>query len=579
MPKTFIGDVANFPAGLRPLIERHHWVTWRWVQKNGKWTKPPYRADDPTRLARTDDPQSWSSFSAAVRAVTGGHADGIGFVLTNSDIAAVDLDHCRDAETGDIDEWAADIISRTPGAYVEITASGCGLRIIGRGAGVELHRKFEIEDAQNSAAVELYRRATRYITVSGLEVGTCDEFPDIDNLLDSLLAEHTRSHAGGERTIRDIIKSGSPIGQRSQDFNRVVWSLAGIGYDVDKIEQRLVQYPEGIATKYAGRLREEIERCYAKWESTTGSGGTAASWDEPDWSLLDDRRGSLPEFPLGVLSDQCQEWLARAAHGAGVTPGHVAVPLLATVASLIGTARRVRPSRSWSEPLTLWTAIVGFSGSGKTPGIGVTKRALSLIESTRKSRIAELQRRHETKSQTAKAAAKAWKNAVEEAVENNRPPPEMPAAAVDPGPFVAPRLYVSEATIERHAVLLQARPRGMLLMSDELASLFLNMGRYSNGSDKEFWLEAWNGHHYVVERMGRPPVAIDHLLIGMTGGFQPDKLVRSFKGDSDGMHARVLFAWPEEPAFHSLTDDVTEVEPELLNALCRIVRSSRRRGG
>jgi len=49
------------------------------------------------------------------------------------------------------------------------------------------------------------------------------------------------------------------------------------------------------------------------------------------------------------------------------------------------------------------------------------------------------------------------------------------------------------------------------------------------------------------------------------------KLARSFKGDSDGMHARVLFAWPEEPAFHSLTDDVTEVEPELLNALCRIV--------
>ena len=142
---------------------------------------------------------------------------------------------------------------------------------------------------------------------------------------------------------------------------------------------------------------------------------------------------------------------------------------------------------------------------------------------------------------------------------------------MDPGLFVTPRLYVSEATIERHAVLLQARPRGMLLMSDELASLFLNMGRYSNGSDKEFWLEAWNGHHYVVERMGRPPVMIDHLLIGMTGGFQPDKLARSFEGDSDGMHARVLFAWPEEPAFHSLTDDVTEIEPELLNALCRIV--------
>ena len=561
----------TFQPALRPLIEQPHWVAWRWVRKNGKWTKPPYRADDPARLARTDDPQTWSCFSSAVKAVTGGHADGIGFALTNSGIAAVDLDHCRDAETGAIDGWAADLISRVPGAYTEVTASGCGLRIIGRGAGAELHRKFEIKDAQDGAAVELYRRATRYITVSGLEIGTCDELPDIDNLLDSLVAEHARSHAGGERTIRDIIKNGSPVGQRSQDFNRVIWSLAGMGHSIDQIEERLVQYPNGIAAKYAGRLREEIERCYAKWESANDTGSTDATWDDPDWSLLDDRRGALPEFPAGVLSDKWEEWLARAAHGAGVTHGHVAVPLLATVASLIGTARRIRPSRSWSEPFTLWTAIVGFSGSGKTPGISVTKRALSLIESTRKNQIAELQRRHDTKSQTAKAAAKAWKDEVEEAVKANQPPPEMPVAAMDPGLFVTPRLYVSEATIERHAVLLQARPRGMLLMSDELASLFLNMGRYSNGSDKEFWLEAWNGHHYVVERMGRPPVTIDHLLIGMTGGFQPDKLARSFAGDSDGMHARVLFAWPEEPAFHSLTDDVTEIEPELLNALCRIV--------
>jgi hypothetical protein len=576
MPKTFIGDVANFPAVLLPLIEQPHWVAWRWVRRNGTWTKPPYRADDPARLANTDDPQTWSCFHDAVRAVAGGKADGIGFALRGSDIAAIDLDHCRNAETGVIDDWAADLISRAPGAYKEITASGCGLRIIGRGAGDELHRKFGIGDAQEDAAVELYRKATRYITVSGLQIGTCDGLPDIDNLLDRLVAEHSEKPRqsygsnGSERSIRDIIRSGSPAGRRSQDFNRVVWSLAGMGHTVDAIEERLAKYPDGIATKYGGRLREEIERCYTKWEATNDT-GSGASWDDPDWSLLDDRRGTLPEFPAGVLTAKWEEWLARAAHGAGVTRGHVAVPLLAAAASLIGTARRIRPSRSWSEPLTLWTSIVGFSGTGKTPGISVTKRALSLIESTRKDHVSELQRRHDTKSQTAKAAAKQWKDAVEEAVMANQRPPEMPVAAMDPGLFVTPRLYVSEATIERHAVLLQARPRGMLLMSDELASLFLNMGRYSGGSDKEFWLEAWNGHHYVVERMGRPPVQIDHLLIGMTGGFQPDKLARSFKGDSDGMHARVLFAWPDEPAFHGLTEEVTEIEPELMNALCRIV--------
>jgi len=42
-----------------------------------------------------------------------------------------------------------------------VTASGRGLRIIGRGAGAKLHRRFEIEGAQDGAAVELYRKATR----------------------------------------------------------------------------------------------------------------------------------------------------------------------------------------------------------------------------------------------------------------------------------------------------------------------------------------------------------------------------------------------------------------------------------
>jgi Protein of unknown function (DUF3987) len=149
--------------------------------------------------------------------------------------------------------------------------------------------------------------------------------------------------------------------------------------------------------------------------------------------------------------------------------------------------------------------------------------------------------------------------------------PSMPAAAADPGPFVPPRLYVSNVTVERLAVLLQARPQGMLLLSDELSGLFLNMSRYSGGQDNEVYLEAWNGGAYTVERMGRPPITVDYLLVGLVGGLQPDKLARSFKGDLDGMYARVLFAWPGDAPHRPLTNEVAEVEPEIVNALSRII--------
>jgi hypothetical protein len=43
--------------------------------------------------------------------------------------------------------------------------------------------------------------------------------------------------------------------------------------------------------------------------------------------------------------------------------------LLGIASSLIGTGRRVMASRSWAQPMTTWTAVVGFSGTSKTPGI------------------------------------------------------------------------------------------------------------------------------------------------------------------------------------------------------------------
>src|SRR5262249_55328442 len=75
-----------------------------------------------------------------------------------------------------------------------------------------------------------------------------------------------------------------------------------------------------------------------------------------------------------------------------------------------------------------------------------------------------------------RAASKRWKEDVAQAVANGAIPPPMPPEAEDPGPYVEPRLFVSDATIEKLAVLICARPRGALLIADELAGLFANMG-------------------------------------------------------------------------------------------------------
>jgi hypothetical protein len=77
----------------------------------------------------------------------------------------------------------------------------------------------------------------------------------------------------------------------------------------------------------------------------------------------------------------------------------------------------------------------------------------------------------------------------------------------------------------------------------------------------------------VVERVdGKRSLTVPNLLVGVIGGFQPDKLASAFAGDEDGMYARFLYVWPTPPCYSRLIDDVSEVEPEFQALLTKLIR-------
>src|SRR5262249_32099420 len=159
----------------------------------------------------------WSSHAEAAHVVQQRLAHGIGFALTGTEIAAIDLDHCRDSETGAINAWAQAIIDRASDTYVEVTVSGSGLRVIGTATGKVTHPRDKVP-GHNGAGIELYRRAVRYITVSGLQLGNSDTLSNIDALIDSLALEHGDAKLAdiatqadfefGKRGINDLIRNG-----------------------------------------------------------------------------------------------------------------------------------------------------------------------------------------------------------------------------------------------------------------------------------------------------------------------------------------------------------------------------------
>jgi hypothetical protein len=351
-PPTFIADVARLPRALQFLTLLDRWVVWRWVRKSdGKWTKPPFKCRAYRCHARVDDPSTWGSYADAFATVKAGHADGIGIMLKDSELAVADLDHIRDAQTGALTAWAQELCAEADdlGLYREVTASGCGLRFIGLmpGGGSELHRKFTVDPASR-AGLELFRNCNRFITVSGLQEGDCESMGEIGDYLDALAERFDGRRAGtapGSDTTapppgtslvlldlntagpqprdpdyyRDLIENGAPKGGRGAKFQGVIWHLASQGWSIDEIAEELARHPGGIGEKYGRRLRTEVTRSFNKWQRQRQAGVGAAPAAPPGagaapvsavslWPQIRIKPGELPR----VVSEAEKALLALA---------------------------------------------------------------------------------------------------------------------------------------------------------------------------------------------------------------------------------------------------------------------------
>jgi putative DNA primase/helicase len=137
------------------LRQRRQWVVWKLEERDGKPTKVPYIAGGSGKASSTDS-LTWRSFEEAVQALKTGRYNGIGFVFSSGDpFAGVDLDDCRDPETGELEEWAAKIVEAF-GSYAEVSQSGTGVHIIVMGKAPNKKR----------GKVEAYS-SERYFTMTG----------------------------------------------------------------------------------------------------------------------------------------------------------------------------------------------------------------------------------------------------------------------------------------------------------------------------------------------------------------------------------------------------------------------------
>ncbi len=125
------------PDALLPLAEYPQFILWKTINRNGKLIKLPI--DHRTvSVGDAHDPSLWMPAEIALitSSLYGGEY-GVGFVFTKNDpFFFVDIDKCLNSDNAWSDT-ALQVLGQLPGAAVEVSQSGQGLHIFGKGASPE----------------------------------------------------------------------------------------------------------------------------------------------------------------------------------------------------------------------------------------------------------------------------------------------------------------------------------------------------------------------------------------------------------------------------------------------------------
>lgn len=197
---NWIPDPSELPDELRAAAR---WVRWKNEQEPGNPKGRKIPLSPISRFpAKSTDSSTWGSFETALAHAGEAPSVGLGFVLGRNGsrgYVGIDLDHVRDAETGELAAEAVEIIRRA-GTYAEVSPSRTGVKLFGvlpvESAPVLPRNKADLDDG---GEIEVYAR-DRYFTVTGQRLPESPrELSDLSDVLKWLIVRYLARQAANVR--------------------------------------------------------------------------------------------------------------------------------------------------------------------------------------------------------------------------------------------------------------------------------------------------------------------------------------------------------------------------------------------
>ncbi|HJW56905.1 MAG TPA: DUF3987 domain-containing protein [Burkholderiaceae bacterium] len=303
--------------------------------------------------------------------------------------------------------------------------------------------------------------------------------------------------------------------------------FASVGVHPEIAEDMLSGYAENYSdgtARYKERLTEIprlVKSAYQKFalagfsEETSKPGGPL--------NLFASGHQQSPTFNPQHYPDTIANLAADIAYRMGCDPLIPAWTALVAAAGITPDKLKVQVKandHTWRESPRLWAAVVGDPSTQKSPPMSAV---ISPIE--------DIQRNYATQYDFEMGK---WRDRLAIARKNKDTEPEPPQMR---------RLLAHDATTESLANILHSNPAGMLVVQDELSAWFGGMDAYrqaGTSKDRGFWLQAYNGAPYTVDRV-KGSIFIPNLSVSIIGGIQPGPMLDiAGKLGDDGLLQRFI---------------------------------------
>ncbi|MBK1724697.1 AAA family ATPase [Thiocystis violacea] len=327
--ELYVVDAHEIPRELR---ERPVWVAWEIKREQGKKPgKVPVSPVTGRKDGWSNNPKFAGTFEQAHAFAHQKNLNGLGVLLwPGCGLGAVDLDHCRDMQTGELSEMARDIMAQAD-SYTEVSPGLSGIRIIFSGS----FGGFDGTD--NPRGIEFYEQK-RFVTITGDHIEDSPfaiEARDLTDLGRRYFPTKERSQPpktdapsdfssvdldaiGLARHTMHVIRTGdaeSYGGDRSKALFAVTKDLVKFGFDDHTIARILCDPANGISQKSLEERGGDIasamdwtvkytvaaaRRAKAAAGGSTSAQGPANSPQEPPQSKL--RRVDLSRIASAELA-------------------------------------------------------------------------------------------------------------------------------------------------------------------------------------------------------------------------------------------------------------------------------------